>query len=524
LNRGSWVRLLGRPTSVWYRLNVGGTVASSIALTSLLFLMACVTKPLHERDWVEVRTPHFEIVSSLGEDATRELAWDAEIFVAATEFVMGTPLRTPAVPTRIYAFDGRGFRRPFAVRGAPSSFLPSLRESVIVLRTGGGWQADTTQSLRREYVHYLLRNHGGFELPLWFDEGSAEFLSTVEVKGNHGELGGVRQDHLRLLRGQPWVPLIRILRAEELEGWGNRKRAIFCAESWAFVHYLNFGLEKPGQGQAQLGRYFRSLADGAPHERAVEKAFGMSSSSLDRRLQDYVRGERFGAVAIRFEHSEAVEAAEPRPLARDEVVTRLGWLLISLGRAKPAQRFFERAIAANPNNARAHAGLGAADDLRGDWEAAIPHFRRALGIAPDDPLNQLDAGAHYYARARQAPNAEARAQLAQLARSHYARSQELDDSLPEAYAMYGATFLLDGEETQRGLEPLEHASQMLPSSMEIKLLLARLYARLGRSIAARSLAVAISSRTHSEAIRADAQQILAEGHGPTTRAAGSNTP
>ena len=36
--------------------------------------------------------------------------------------------------------------------------------------------------------------------------------------------------------------------------------------------------------------------------------------------------------------------------------------------------------------------------------------------------------------------------------------------------MYGATFLLEGEETQRGLEPLEHASRMLPSSVEIKLL------------------------------------------------------
>jgi len=75
--------------------------------------------------------------------------------------------------------------------------------------------------------------------------------------------------------------------------------------------------------------------------------------------------------------------------------------------------------------------------------------------------------------------------------------------------MYGATFLLEGEETQRGLEPLEHASQMLPSSLEIKLLLARLYARLGRSMAARSLALAVYSRTHSEATRAEAQEIAA---------------
>jgi len=261
-------------------------VAYSVALC---FLLACATKPLHERDWVEVQTPHFEIVSSLDADATRELARDAEFFHTATEWAMGTPLRAPAVPTRIYAFDGRGFRRPFAVRGAPSSFLPSLRESVIVLRTGDGWQADTTPGLLHEYVHYLMRNHGGFDQPLWFDEGSAEFLSTVRVSGDHGELGGFRQDHVRLLRDQPWVPLIRILGVRDLEGWESRKRAIFYAESWAFVHYLNFGLEMPGQGQAQLNRYFRRVASGTSHERAVREAFGVGPSSLDRRLQRPLR-------------------------------------------------------------------------------------------------------------------------------------------------------------------------------------------------------------------------------------------
>jgi tetratricopeptide (TPR) repeat protein len=358
-------------------------------------------------------------------------------------------------------------------------------------------------------VHYLLRNHGGFGLPLWFDEGAAAFLSTVEVKGTHGELGRLREDHVRLLRGQPWVPLIRILRVEDLEGWGSRKRGVFYAESWALVHFLNFGLERRGQGQAQLSRYFRHVARGASHERAVRKAFGVSHGSLDRELKRYVKSERFDAVSVRFGPSEALAAPELRALGQADVETRLGWLLISLGRAKPAQRYFERAIAADPRNARAHAGLGAAEELRGRGEAAIPHYGRAMDIAADDALNQLDVGAYYYGRAAEAGDAQTRAQLAALARRHYARSQELDDSLPEAYAMYGATYLLEGEQTQRGVEPLEHASRMLPASMEIKLLLARLYSKLGRSLKACELALAISSRSHSEATRTEAQQIWA---------------
>jgi len=479
------------------------------ALVGLVVLLGCVTTPLPDRDWVEVRTPHFEIVSSLSANDTIDLARNAELFHSATEFVLGAAFPAPVVPTRIYAFDGRGFTRPFNRRGEPGYFLPSLRAAIIVLRTGDGWRLDATESLRHEYVHYLLGNHGGFERPLWFDEGSAEFLSTVEVKDGHVDLGRLRQDHVTLLRDQPWIPLIRILRARDLEDWGKRKRSIFQAESWAFVHYLNFRRGETGQGQAQLGRYFERIAEGVSHERAVEQAFGVSSSDLDGELRRYVRSARFTSVAFRLRHSEAVDTSEMRPLARDEVLTHLGWLSISLARAKQAQRYFERAVGDNPGNARAHAGLGAADALRGRWESAIPHYGRALEIAPGDPLTQVDVGTYYDGRARATGDAETRASFAALARRHYARSWELGDPLPEAYAMYGATFLLEGEATERALEPLEEANRMLGSSLEIKLLLARLYSKLGRYRQARAQVVAVFSRTHSPLMRDRARDLLA---------------
>jgi tetratricopeptide (TPR) repeat protein len=483
---------------------------SPAALVCLALPLACVTTPLHERLWFEVRTPHFEIASSLSEDETLELARDVERFHSAIEFVMGTRFSPPAVPTRIYAFDGRGFARPFDVRGVPGYFLPSLREAAIVLRTGDGWRLDATEELRHEYVHYALRNQGGFGLPLWFDEGAAEFLSTLAVKGDRVELGRFREDHVRLLRDQPWIPLIRILEATSLEDWGKRKRRVFRAESWVFVHYLNFGLEEPGRGQEQLGRYLRSVADGAGHEQAVRDAFGVDSSKLDRALQRFVRSDRFGSVAIGIGYPEAAEAPEMKSLAQDDAITRLGRLSISLGRAEQAQRYFEMAVAANSHNARAHAGLGSAAGLRGRWDAAGAHYGRALEIAPDDALVEVDIGGTTDRRARESGDAETRARLAALARRHYARSWELDGSIPEPYARYGATFLLEGEEAERGLDPLERANRMLPSSAEVELLLARLRARLGRPRQARIQALAVLSRTHSRATRNAAQAIVTE--------------
>lgn len=483
----------------------------SLALVGTV-LLACATRPLHERDWVEVRTPHFEIVSSLDRDATLALAEDAELFYAATEFVMGARHPAAAVPRTIYAFDGRGITRPFDVRGAPGYFLPSMRETLIVLRTGGGWESDATVELRHELAHQLVRSHGGAGQHLWFDEGAAEFLSTIEVRGDQVELGQFRLDHMRRLRDQPWVPLLRVLEANDLEGWGDERRLVFRAESWGFVHYLNFGPGGGQRGSAQLGRYFQRIAAGDSHEQAVRQGFGTSVGKLDRKLRGYLKRDRLDSAAVRFGSGQAADTAEPKPLARDEVLERLGWLSISLGRAKQAQRYFEKAVAANPQRSRAHAGLGAADRLRGRWDTALAHLERALALAPDDALNHLDLGLCYHDQAREAGTAEARAELAERARSHYARSTELAERLPEPYARYGATFLLEGQSPEQGLAPLEHAGRLLPASLEIRLLTARIYLGLARYELARAAAVEVLSRTHTAAAKAEADGILAEIH------------
>ncbi len=106
---------------------------------------------------------------------------------------------------------------------------------------------------------------------------------------------------------------------------------------------------------------------------------------------------------------------------------------------------------------------------------------------------------------------EERGRLARQARQHFVRSWKLDDSIPETYAGYGATYLLEGQDAAaKGRSPLEHAHAMLPSSVQIKLWLARLYARLGTSPEARELALTATTWGHSEEIAEEAQAILRE--------------
>jgi tetratricopeptide (TPR) repeat protein len=473
-------------------------------------LAGCATKPLEDRDWFEARTPHFEIMSSLNHDDTLRLAHDAESFHAAVEWMLGTTLPASLVPFRIIAYDGRGFSRPFDRRGVPGYFLSTLRGAAIVLRTGDGWEQDASESTLHDTVHYLFRNRAGYEHPLWFDEGSAEFLSTVAVDGRNVDVGRMRRDHVQLLRDEQWMPLTEILKVNDLEGWGPSRQQVFRAESWAFVHFLNFGFERPQSGRRQLADYFERIEQGATTEQAIDIAFGMSKRDLDRKLHKYTRNERMGSVGVRLRDDLLDGTPELRPLPRAEVATRLGWLSLDLERSEQAQRFFEMALEDDPRAVRAHAGLGAADAMRGRWESAMPHFGHALGIAPDDALTQLDVGRFYHRRAIATGDAKQRSEFAALARSHYLKCSQLDGTIPEPVAMYGATFLLAGEDATRAAKPLERAGEMLPSSPEIRLLLARFYAATRRTRTMRRVAVDVYSRSHDTKTRRAAEALMSE--------------
>lgn len=482
---------------------------AALLCSSLFFLHGCATGSLEGRDWFEVDTRHFRILSSLSEKRTENLARNAELFHSAAEFVMGTSLPSPAVPTRIVAFDGRGFRRPFAIRGASSHLRSTLRETFLVFRVGGGWREDVTPAVRHEYMHYLLESHGGFGEHLWFDEGFSQLMSTVDVRRDHVDLGQFRADYLERLRTEPWIPMLRILRAQDLEDWGQRTRPLFYAQSWAFVHYLFLGQKEHDRGRAQLQRYFKEIEIGSSYEQAIERAFGRSSQSLDKVLHEYVRSERFDAIGVRFPSHED-RLVELRKLPSHAAFTQLGWLALAIDREQEARRWFERAAKLEPDDARAQAGLGRAADLRSEWGEALVHHERAVELEPNDALNRLDLGIHYYSHAKATPDAAERAHLISEARLALKRSSELDESLPEPYAVYGETFLLEGQEPGPGLRSLEHAHRLVPYDPSLELSLARMYFALERPVLARKMTLEVHAKTHSKSTRVEAEQLLQE--------------
>lgn len=460
-------------------------------LTAPLLLGATCSTRIHERTWIEARTPNFTIWSCARESVTLELARELELFRAVVEFVVGDELPSSPVPTHVYAFPTPLTYRPFAIPGAAGHFEQSMRENTIVIAGRAASHVDSTELIQHEYVHFLLQNHGDFIYPKWYHEGFAEFLASVRLVKDQIEVGGVPS------RGVPsfdvWIPTEKLMGLEV----GTRiSEPQLYAQSWALVHYLTFGREGAGDTRRQLTGYLRAIAKGRPVDEAVETGFGIGVAELDDALRRYVRRGRYPSILVWADRFPAVGPPRLRALSPGEAATALGELSLKRERHAQALRYFGEALLLDPDDVRARVGSAAAHEGLGRLEQAEAGYRGAVELAPDDALAQLALANYLAARASEAVEAEGRAELAVRARSHYVKSWKLDDSIPETYARYGSTFLLPGEDPQRGLDTLQHAYRMLPSSTEIRLDLARLHLALGNSREARRLALSTSATLH----------------------------
>lgn len=470
-----------------------------------LLAAACATVHPREKPWIEVRTEHFEIASAMDAQETLELATRLEVFRSVAQMLTSAQRFDPTVPTRIYAFGSTSDYAMYGPRNSAGYFEPSMRGYTIVISPERG--IDTEAVIQHEYIHFLIRNQESLNYPLWFDEGFAELFGALRVEGDQVQIGLLPKYRLSAFEQGVWIPIPKVVEARNLDDFSGWERHMFYAESWALVHYLHYGRESEGAHAEQITRYLSLVDGGAREEDAWRDAFGAELKSVNKKVIGYLERGRLPAFGIPVESFQPEAEPVVRAMPADEIATELGWLSISRGRYEQAEHAFAAAAAANPDNARAHVGLGDASKFQDRWDEARTHYERGLAIGPDDALNHLDYAEYLQDLSVRAEDAARRAELIREARRHYVRSQNLDPGLPETYAMYGSTFLIEGEEPERGLETLEHAHAMLRSDLHIAMTLATLYMRLDRDADARELLQTVVAWAHGEE-QADAARAL----------------
>ena len=342
--------------------------------------------PPASHPWIRVDTPHFILLSAIGEHGTRAVAHDLE---KLTSLLTGTSeyFQLPAARTRVFLFAERRNVQPYfdALRGgrvdASGINLRHPKGSTMLIDTtarGGGGLTP-----RHEVVHDLLHRDDQ-PLPLWIEEGLAEYYSNA---------GLPIREHVSRLRGRLRMPLAQMfaVRGDDPRAWTFD----YYAQSWAAVAALM---------RRDPKTFFEFLGDvhrGTDTAAAIRERYRLSL----RDLEIAMRKAAAPAASLLLVSAPQV-ALEAKPLTRAELLYELGELLARVkGREGEAERHFRAALEADAESGAIHLAYAEvllalpnrAVDARVEAQSALDHDRalepRANGViglsylAADDSIN-----------------------------------------------------------------------------------------------------------------------------------------
>jgi Tfp pilus assembly protein PilF len=364
----------------------------SLSLPALLLLLSVIPPAslAGEKPWIEVRSPHFRVLTNGSANDGRRVAREFEQMRAV--FATGFPqmrLETGA-PLLIFAprdeYAMKAMAPGFWKGGGPKPaglFQHGWEKQYGVIRLDQDIPG-RYNVVYHEYVHTLL--HANFRwLPTWLDEGLAEFYGNTRFEQTKMYVGAPSTRVYRL-QGAVLIKLDELISENPWSKYRNDEERIdmFYSEAWALVHYLAFD-PKMEQGK-KLNKFYAALLQGEDQKKAFQDAFG-NFKDVEDGLLDYARKFMFASYVMQNPPQIAEKDFPSRQMSLAETEAELGAYRLFSHDHEEARSAVDLALHEDSSSALAHETLGFLDFADGKDEAAKDEFEKAHAADPQRYLS-----------------------------------------------------------------------------------------------------------------------------------------
>jgi tetratricopeptide (TPR) repeat protein len=464
--------------------------------------------------WSQLRSANFYVIGDAGAGQLRQVAERLEQFRETLGILFPDALTGANTPTTVIVFKTQRSYEPYKplyqgkAKAITGYFMPGEAVNYITLTTEDGIEV-LGPVVYHEFVHLLL-NKSIRSVPLWFNEGLAEYYATFQVQagGQVAVLGNVQEDHVQRLRDH-FLPLDQLVTVDHDSPLYNEadKASVFYAESWALVHYLLIGDQ--GKHSKLATPFLAALSNGESFSDACQSVLGVSEAALQKELLAYVRQARFYHGQVQLGQRVGLpDQAAPTPLSAASVHATLGDLLFHMNRLDVARAELEKALSADPDNGAAHASMGMMLAHGDKLAEARPHLERAVA-SPDATYL-----AHYYyamvlndARRGEASSNES-AGYAEKIEAALRRAIALNPNFVEPYSILAWYRGEHPDGIDEGLKLIGTALNLAPGREDFALTYAGLLARKGNYDDARRVLEPLAARATKEDIKSSAAELL----------------
>jgi Flp pilus assembly protein TadD len=379
---------------MWKRILLLATLSS--ALLGSAIVCSAVPAPARDRpeNWVQVRSPHFMIVSNSNEKQARRVADQFERMRSVFHQLFPKLRIDPSTPIIVLAInDEKDFRAlepaAYLAKGQlklAGLFLTALDKNYVLMQLDAAGDHPYA-TIYHEYTHLLLSNADW--MPLWMNEGLAEYYQNTDIREKDVSLGEPSTENVMLLRQYPMLPLATLFTVDHTSPYYHEenKGSIFYAESWALTHYLR--VKDSQENTHRLTEYSTLLAQNVDAVTAATRAFG-DLKKLQSALEDYVRQNAFHYMKVAAATDVDESAFQAQALTALQADAIRADFLAYNERTADAQALLDRILQEDPDNVSAHETSGYLAFRQGHLDEARNWFAKSVKL---DSQNFL---AHYY--------------------------------------------------------------------------------------------------------------------------------
>lgn len=336
------------------------TTSSLLRFFTLSTLLAATL--FAAENWIEVKSAHFTVYTPASEKEARNIAKQFEEIRALFHSAFPKLRTNPAQSVVIIAVKGeKGMKEllpeQYETKGhthASGLYQEGFDKHYVILQLDAPGD-NPYHALYHEYTHSLT--HLNFSnLPLWLDEGLAEYLGNATLGEKRSHIGTVDPTYLYILQSNTLIPIDQLLAIDHDSPYYNESNhaSLFYAESWAVVHYL---MLNPEARQKQLLQHFLE-AWGQSHNQleAARQTFG-DLKKFGELISGYVRGGQFYNTLINNPEEAAEGPLASRPVPAAEVLALRGDFFVHHNRTEAGKPLLEQAVQLDPTLALPHTSL-----------------------------------------------------------------------------------------------------------------------------------------------------------------------
>ncbi len=241
-------------------------------------------------------TQHYVIETDISEDFARAAARHMDLMYGEYERLFSSfDLARPNRPT-IKVF-GRRDRYDSAVPAPLRSTLGcfSYGKNLMMSFKGDRTRDDVLRTLSHEGFHQFLYDRIGGDMPMWLNEGFAEYFAEAERDGDGFQTGQIPAARLRAVqsavRSGTFIPLDALFPMNRSKWAANvrddaRMTGLQYDQAWSLIHFLMHAGE--GRFRDRLYGYLRSHADGQSPGMAFRENFGTNIRAMERAWKEYI--------------------------------------------------------------------------------------------------------------------------------------------------------------------------------------------------------------------------------------------